>query len=241
MPQIPSRLPREYESPGPDHRTRYTGVVNTVLKYSNVLHLHQRVCHKVDDTMVRTSRFTQTLAALVFDLDEFWDTGTQSPGSNPVTHKLVQSTVPDMTAPDRTKYIPHLKPTVTALSSCMERMDRKITSVMKHETTRKTEGIWVRMHSIDRRTLYESMHDEQLSCLNLTERRRTTVRFLGQQSEMMIDDTCPQAGQMRSLWKGTTKFRTNEMPQDDTWEANRHHSTTGSWRRDVVTCWSNPE
>ena len=58
MPQIPSRLPREYESPSPDHRTWYTVVVNTVLRYSNVLHLHQRVCHKVGDTMVRTSRFT---------------------------------------------------------------------------------------------------------------------------------------------------------------------------------------
>ena len=58
MPQIPSRLPREYQSPSPDHRTWYTGVVNTVLRYSNVLHLHQRVCHKVGDTMVRTSRFT---------------------------------------------------------------------------------------------------------------------------------------------------------------------------------------
>ena len=56
MPQIPSRLPREYESPSPDHRTRYTGVVDTVLRYSNVLHLHQRVCHKIGDTMVRTSR-----------------------------------------------------------------------------------------------------------------------------------------------------------------------------------------
>ena len=56
MPQIPSRLPREYESPSPDHRTWYTVVVNTVLRYSNVLHLHQRVCHKVGDTMVRTSK-----------------------------------------------------------------------------------------------------------------------------------------------------------------------------------------
>ena len=61
MPQIPSRLPREYESPSPDHRTWYTVVVNTVLRYSNVLHLHQRVCHKVGDTMVRTSRFTNWL------------------------------------------------------------------------------------------------------------------------------------------------------------------------------------
>ena len=60
MPQIPSRLPREYESPSPDHRTWYTRFVNTVLRYSNVLHLHQRVCHKVGDFMVRTSRFTAT-------------------------------------------------------------------------------------------------------------------------------------------------------------------------------------
>ena len=40
----------------------------------------------------------------------------------------------------------------------------------------------------------------------------------------MFDDTGPQAGEMRSLWKGTTEFWTNDMPQDDTWEANRHHS-----------------
>ena len=58
MLQIPSRLPREYESPSPDHRKRYTGVVNTVLRYSNVSHLHQRVRHKIGDTIVRTSRFT---------------------------------------------------------------------------------------------------------------------------------------------------------------------------------------
>ena len=41
---------------------------------------------------------------------------------------------------------------------------------------------------------------------------------------MTIDGTWPQAGEMRSLWKGTTEFWTNDMPQDDTWEANRHHS-----------------
>ena len=63
-----------------------------------------------------------------------------------------------------------------------------------------------------------------LFCSNLTERRRTTVKFLGQQSEMLIDDTWPQAGEMRSLWKGTTEFWTSDMPQDDTWEPNRHHS-----------------
>ena len=40
----------------------------------------------------------------------------------------------------------------------------------------------------------------------------------------MIDDTWPQAGEMQSLWKGTTEFWINDMPQDDTWERNRHHS-----------------
>ena len=60
MLQIPSRLPREYESPSPDHRPWHTRVKNTVLRYSNVLHFHQRACHKVGDTMVRTSRFTNT-------------------------------------------------------------------------------------------------------------------------------------------------------------------------------------
>ena len=61
MPQIPSRLPREYESPSPDHRAWYTVIVGIVLRYSNVLHLHQRVCHKIGDTMVPTSRFTETV------------------------------------------------------------------------------------------------------------------------------------------------------------------------------------
>ena len=52
------------------------------------------------------------------------------------------------TAPDRTKYIrgspqhmtiKHLKLTAPTLNSCMERMDRRITSVMEHETIGKTE------------------------------------------------------------------------------------------------------
>ena len=49
---------RVQEIPSPDHCKRYTRVVNTVLRYSNVLHLHQHVCHEIGDTMVRTSRFT---------------------------------------------------------------------------------------------------------------------------------------------------------------------------------------
>ena len=91
------------------------------------------------------------------------------------------------------------------------------TPVMKRETTGKDrEGRWVRVHSFARRSLFDPMHDEQPFCHNLTERRKTTVRFLGQQSEMMIDDTW--------LWKGTTEFWTHDMPPDDTWEPNRRHS-----------------
>ena len=53
---------RVQEIPSPDHRERYTGVVNTVLRYSNMLHLHQHVCHEIGDTIVRTSRFTNTMS-----------------------------------------------------------------------------------------------------------------------------------------------------------------------------------
>ena len=49
------------------------------------------------------------------------------------------------------------------------------------------KGRWVRVHDIARRTLFDPMHDEQPFCQKLTERRRTTVRFLGHQSEMTID------------------------------------------------------
>ena len=35
--------------------------MNTVLRHSNVLHLHQQVCHNIGDTIVRTSRFTQAI------------------------------------------------------------------------------------------------------------------------------------------------------------------------------------
>ena len=68
------------------------------------------------------------------------------------------------------------------------------------------------------------MHDEQSFRQNLTESRRTTVKFLGQQSEMTIDDTWPQPGEIRSLSKDTTEFWTRDMPQDDTWQPNRHYS-----------------
>ena len=60
------------------------------------------------------------------------------------------------------------------------------------------EGRWVRVHGIARQTLFDPVHDEQPFRHNLTERRRTTVRFLVQQRAMMIDDTEPHAGEMRS-------------------------------------------
>ena len=55
------------------------------------------------------------------------------------------------------------------------------------------------------------MHDEQAILSGLTERRRTIVKFLGHESKMTIDytDTWAQKGDMRSLWKGTTKFWTH--------------------------------
>ena len=42
------------------------------------------------------------------------------------------------------------------------------------------KGRWVRVHGIARRTPVDPMHDKQPSCQDLTERRRTTVKFLGQ-------------------------------------------------------------
>ena len=84
---------------------------------------------------------------------------------------------------------------------------------------------------------HDPMHDEQPFCQDLTERRRTTVKFLGHQSEMTVDDTWPQTGEMRSLWKGTTEFSTRDMPQNDTWnwKPDRHHSHTIPLFRNHVT------
>ena len=84
----------------------------------------------------------------------------------------------------------------------------------------------MRVHGIARRTLFDRMHDEQPLCQDLTECRRTTVRFLGQQSEVTIDDTWQLVGEMRSLWKGTIEFWTNDMPQGGTWEPNRPLTVT---------------
>ena len=93
----------------------------------------------------------------------------------------------------------------------------------------------MRVHGIARRTRFDPMHDEQLFCQGLTERRRTTDRFLGQQIEVTIDDTWPQAGEMRNLWKGITEFWTDDMPQDATWRPQRHHSNIVLLFRNNVT------
>ena len=97
------------------------------------------------------------------------------------------------------------------------------------------KGRWVRVHGIARRTLFDPTHDEQPFCQGLTERRRTTVRFLGQQNEVTIDDTWPQEGEMRKLWQGRTEFGTDDMPEDTTWRPNRHHSSIIPLFRNHVT------
>ena len=50
----------------------------------------------------------------------------------------------------------------------------------------------MRVHGIARRTPFDPMHDDQPFCQDLIERRRRTVMFLGQQSEVKIDDTWPR-------------------------------------------------
>ena len=62
---------------------------------------------------------------------------------------------------------------------------------------------------------------------------------------MTIDDTWQQAGEMRSLWKGTTEFWTNDMPQDNTWKPNIHHSNIlplfrSHWARNAVAMFPLP-
>ena len=130
----------------------------------------------------------------------------------------------------------HQKLTTPTQNPCMDKVDQRKISAMKHETTGITErGRWVRVQGIARRTLFDPMHDEQPFCQDLTECRRTTVRFLGQQSEVTIDDTWPQAGEMRSLWKGITELWTDDMPQDATLRPNRHRSNIIPLFRNHVT------
>ena len=46
----------------------------------------------------------------------------------------------------------------------------------------------------------------------------------GQQSEMKIDDTWPQKGEMRIFWNSTTEIWTKDLSKDDTWQPNEHTS-----------------
>ena len=93
----------------------------------------------------------------------------------------------------------------------------------------------MRVHGIARRTLFDPANDEQPFCQGLTERRRTIVRFLGQQSEVTIDDTWPQAGEVRSLWKGITEFWTDDMPRTPPGEPKIHQSNIIPFFRNHVT------
>ena len=138
--------------------------------------------------------------------------------------------MPHVTTRDRTTYIrrspqhltkEHQKLNAPTLSLSGWTREKPCDDTRDYLENRR--GRWVRAHGINRRTLFDPMHDEQPFCQDPTERRKTTIRFLGQQSEMTIDDTWPQADEMRSLRKGT-EFWTNDMPKDDTWKPNRHHS-----------------
>ena len=79
--------------------------------------------------------------------------------------------MPPATARDRTKYI--REETDSADTESQHGADEQ----------ENRKGPWVRVHGIRRRTLRDPMRDEQPFCQDLTERRRTTVKFLEQQSE----------------------------------------------------------
>ena len=171
------------------------------------------------------------------------DTRSRLKSSHASAPTNVQSTVPHVTARDRTKYIrrspqhlttEHQKLIAPTQNPCRERMEKKPCDEAR-DYWENRKGRWVRVRGITRRTLFDPMHDEQPFCQDLTERRRTTVRFLGQQSEVTIDDIWPQAGEMRSLWKGITDFGTDDMPKDAIWKPNRHHSNISPLFRNHVT------
>ena len=43
-------------------------------------------------------------------------------------------------------------------------------------------------------------------------------------AERRLSNSWDNRARWRSLWKGTAEFWTRDMPQDDTWRPNRHHS-----------------
>ena len=137
---------------------------------------------------------------------------------------------------DSSASAPDQKLMAPTLNLSMARMDKsKNPCDETRDYWENGKGRWVRVHVTARQTLLDPVHDEHPFCQDLTERRRTTVRFSGQESEMTIDDTWPQAGEMRSLWKGTTEFWTNDMPQDNSWEPNRHNSSIFALFRNHLT------
>ena len=183
----------------------------------------------------------RTVAAFAPPTDKFWLKGTQDPSCNPATYSSDECAIHRATcdssrqgklhswiasASDRRS--PETESTDTESQYSTDGQEQNPCDETR-DYQENREGRWVRVQGIARRTLFDPMHDEQPFCQDLTDFRKTTVKFLGQQREMTIHDTWPQTGEMRSLWKGTTAFGTRDMPQDDTWKPNRHH-----WTRNAV-------
>ena len=115
----------------------------------------------------------------------------------------------------------HPRLTASTLNPIIARISKSKTPCDEaRDCWKNRKGRWVRVHGIARRTLFDPMHDEQPFCQYLTARRRTTVRFLGQQSEITIDDTSPQLGEMRSLLEKYYRI----------WDTNKicHRTTPGN-------------
>ena len=91
----------------------------------------------------------------------------------------VQSTVPRVT--DRPPHLTteHQKLITPTQNPCLERVTREKPYDEARDYWENRKGRWVRVHGIARQTLFDPMHDEQPFCQGLTERRRTTARFLG--------------------------------------------------------------
>ena len=106
-------------------------------------------------------------------------------------------TAPPATARSRIKYTcgspqhrnaSHPRLTASTLNPIIARMSKSKTPCDEaRDCWKNRKGRWVRVHGIARRTLFGPTHDEQPFCQYLTARRKTTVRFLGQQREMTID------------------------------------------------------
>ena len=123
----------------------------------------------------------QTLAAFVFTLDEFGVQGHKVPA------EIQSRTSSDECAvyrPGQNK----IHSWIASASDCQALATDSTYTEFLHGTDGQEKNLCdeARDHRENRKGRWVIMHDEQLSCLNLTERWRTPVRFLGQQSEMMI-------------------------------------------------------